>query len=710
MKIKRFLILTPLPLFILFAVSLGIVHSRFEQKPNQFVFGSIGDAENLNPILSTDSASGDVTGFVFNGLLKYSENIELVGELAESYVITQVSHIFPKSAPDAHLRKLQTALDSGALAETKIVKTSPAERGAIRLDMNTAGTAYEKRVLNVIPEAALRPINTSVIQLDTRYMFPDGKPCNAREVIGRLTSSLPTALDVLEYYEENSGTIAVKYLADEGKMREALGQFLSAERPQEEEKSPWRNCFGSIIETRASLFDNAPVLTFHLRKDVRWHDGAPFTAADVKFTYDKIMDEQTQTVRRPMFELVKHLETPDDYTVVVTYKKPFSPCLDTWTMSIIPRHLLDGKDINKADFSRNPIGTGPFIFEQWISDDRIFVRANKKYFEGQPQTERVGWRIIPEPPLLRLEFEVGRIDIYGVQPFEYEGLSKDKRYKTYERLGNGYTYIGWNANRDLFKDKRVRRALTHAINREEIVKYVLYGQGVEATGPFPPQMWYSNPSVKPIPYDPAKARELLAEAGWKDTDGDGVLDKDGKKFEFELLTNNGNPLRADVTVLVQRQLAELGIKATPRLMEWAVFIRDRITPRDFDACVLGWSLSYDPDVYEIWHSSQIPKGFNFVGYNNPDVDRLLEEGRLEYDREKRKNIYFKIHELIAEDQPYTFLYVGKGQSTLRPGEFKVRRPNPDGSYTTEDVRMTEAGLMYYLPYWFRVAAAESLAP
>jgi peptide/nickel transport system substrate-binding protein len=220
-----------------------------------------------------------------------------------------------------------------------------------------------------------------------------------------------------------------------------------------------------------------------------------------------------------------------------------------------------------------------------------------------------------------------------------------------------------------------------------------------ATGPFPSQMWYSNPHVKPIPYDPQKARELLAEAGWKKMNTDGILEREGKPFRFTLITNSGNDTRRDVAVLVQRQLREVGIDVHLEFYEWSVFIKDFIDTRHFDACVLGWSLSVDPDAYEIWHSSQVEKGFNFISYSNPEVDRHLVEGRTEYNQEKRKQIYWRIHELIAEDQPYTFLFVPLSLSALQKRFFLLER-DQTGKEHLREIQMEKAGLLYDITKWY----------
>jgi peptide/nickel transport system substrate-binding protein len=455
---------------------------------------------------------------------------------------------------------------------------------------------------------------------------------------------------------------------------------------------------GELAESWEVKGGPEPEITFHLRKGILWHDQKEFTAHDVKFTYDKIMDEKTNTVRRSSYELVKKAEVPDPYTFKVTYRQPFSPGLETWSMGIIPKHLLETVDINTAPFNRKPVGTGPFQFVEWVSDEKIVVEANPRYFQGRPRLERIIYRIIPEPALNEMEIMTRGVDYSSLFPFEFKRISHVPFLKTYSQPSLGYTYLGYNLKNPLFQDRRVRLAFTHAINREEIVQYVLYGLGTVATGPFPGHLWYANPHVKPIPYDPQKARQLLAEAGWKDTNGDGILDKDGKPFRFKLITNSGNETRRDVGVLVQRQLREIGIDVKFEFYEWSVFLKDFVNARHFDACILGWGLSVDPDAYEIWHSSQIEKGFNFISYRNPEVDRLWEEGRREYDIERRKQVYWRIHELIAEDQPYTFLYVPLGISALQR-KFVLAAKEGPGKETFHEIKMEKAGLMYDLIKW-----------
>lgn len=440
-----------------------------------------------------------------------------------------------------------------------------------------------------------------------------------------------------------------------------------------------------------------PIITFHLRKGVRWQDGAPFTSRDVKFTYEKIMDKKTITVRKPDYEPVEEVEIVDDWTVRVRYKEPFSPGLESWMMGIIPEHLLKEGDINTSPFNRSPVGTGPFKFGEWVSDEKIVLEANPDYFEGRPKLDRIVYRIIPETSLSEMELLSGGVDFMGIYPHQYERMKKHPGFNLYSRPSMGYTYIGYNLENEVFKDKRVRQALTYAINREEIVRYILYNRGWVATGPYPHHLWYYNPDVKKYPYDPGRAKALLAEAGWRDSDGDGYLEKDGKKFKFTLITNSGNDLRRDTGVLVQRQLKEAGIDVRLGYYEWAVFLKNYINPRNFEACILGWSISLDPDAYSIWHSSQIKDGFNFISYQNPEVDKLLVAGRREYDKEKRKAIYYHFQEILAEDQAYTFLYVAEGNPALNKKFMLFEEDH--GKKTWRKIKMEKIGLFYDLILW-----------
>ncbi len=698
MAIKRVLFLLPVAVALLFVAAFLGALPNFDKKVNQLVLSSIGDAEKLNPILSVDSASSDINGFIFNGLVKFNENLEMVADLAERWTVRQVSRIYlrPQAALSAQetARRLNAALEPKTREDLQITEIRPVSEREVEVLLDTAGTAVEEFLVAALPKEVFVPLTRADLDLSSEQKVFKGP----KELSEKVRQELSKAgLSVVETKVKPWGTVSLRTVGEEETVRLALRPILEAGEGEGEEKTPAVHL--SSIESFP--IEHRPVITFSLRPNVRWHDGEPFTSKDVEFTFLKVMDPGTNTVRRPMFELVDRLETPDPHTVRVTYWKPFAPSLESWAIGVIPEHLFRDQDINTSSLNRNPVGTGPFKFKVWEADEVITLVANPDYFEGAPNLRQLSYRIIPEPPLKELEFFIEGVDLDTPQPHQYHRYITDERFKVYERLGNGYTYIGYNLRLPLFQDVRVRQALTHAIDREAIVKFLLFDLGVPSTGPFPPQFWYSPPDVKPLPYDPEKAGRLLDEAGWRDTDGDGLLDKDGEPFRFTLMTNNGNNLRINTAVLVQRQLEEIGIDVKIELFEWSVFIRDKVNPRNFEAVVLGWGLGLDPDVYEIWHSSQTEKGFNFVGYRNPEVDRLIEAGRTTFDREERTPIYWKIHELIHEDQPYTFLYVGKGTPALHEGKFRLKR-STDRQEVVEDITMTENGLLYFFKDWFRV--------
>lgn len=421
------------------------------------------------------------------------------------------------------------------------------------------------------------------------------------------------------------------------------------------------NIVGDLAENWEVL-EGGLTIVFHLRRGVAWHDGKPFTARDVEFTYKKLIDPAVRTPYSGDFERVKSLEIVDDYTVRVTYKEPFAPGLASWGMGILPKHLLEREDLNRAAFGRHPVGTGPYKFRRWRTAELIELVANEDYFEGRPHIDRYIYRIIPDEATIFLELQTEGVDEAGLTPLEFLRQTETKffkeKYNKFRFPSFSYVYMGYSLKDPRFEDIRVRRAINYAVNKDEIVEGVLSGLGRVSTGPFIPESWAYNRSVAASGFDPAKARSLLTEAGWLDSNGDGWLEKDGRIFEFTILTNQGNLERQRCAEIIERRLKDVGIKVRIKVIEWSVFINEFVNKRDFDAVLLGWSLGRDPDCYDIWHSSKTRPGeFNFIGYKNEEVDRLLVEGRRTFDESRRAEIYHKIHGILYEDQPCLFLYV-----------------------------------------------------
>ncbi|WP_237671360.1 peptide-binding protein [Desulfobacca acetoxidans] len=422
-------------------------------------------------------------------------------------------------------------------------------------------------------------------------------------------------------------------------------------------------------------------ITFSLRRGVRWHDGAPFTAQDVLFTYQLMVDPKTPTAYSGDYKQVRRAEAPDDYTFRVTYPRPFAPALGSWGLAILPKHLLSGQDITRSPLSRHPIGTGPYRFKSWKTQDRIVLTSNPDYFAGRPYLNGYISMVKPDQATIFLELKAGNIDRMGLTPLQYLRQTEyprfAKMYNKYKYTAFAYTYLGYNLEDPKFKDRRVRQALTSAINKQEIIDGVLLGLGVPAVGPYKPETWFANPDVPTFPYNPEKAKTLLAEVGWR-LNAHGVQEKDGQPFAFTILTNQGNEVRVRTAEIIQRRLKEVGIQVNIRTVEWAAFLKEFIEKGRFEAVLLGWTTGQDPDVYDIWHSSKSRPGeLNFIHYHNPEVDRLLDQGRHTFDQTKRKACYFRFQEILAEDQPYTFLFVPEALPAISQ-RFRGIKPAPAG--------------------------------
>jgi peptide/nickel transport system substrate-binding protein len=335
-------------------------------------------------------------------------------------------------------------------------------------------------------------------------------------------------------------------------------------------------------------------------------------------------------------------------------------------MGILPKHVfgeMTAEEFNQSDFNRFPIGTGPYKFKEWRTGQKVVLESNPDYFEGRPYIDKYIYQIIPDQSVQLLSLKTHTIDMMSLTADMYVKEANDPEFEQginrFRYPSFNYTYLAYNLNNPLFKNSRwTRQALSYAINRQEIIDGTLQSMGTICTGPFPNRSWAYNPAVKPYDYDPEKARAMLASIGWKDSNGDGYLEKGGKVFEFTILTNQGNKERELAATIIQEQLKKVGIKVNVRILEWSTLIHQYIDKKNFEAILLGWSMTPDPDCFDIWSSEKTKEGeYNFISYKNPQVDILLALGRKTFDREERMKIYHKVHALIAEDQPYAFLYV-----------------------------------------------------
>lgn len=433
------------------------------------------------------------------------------------------------------------------------------------------------------------------------------------------------------------------------------------------------NPVGSLAESW-EISDDGTEFIFHLRNDVKWHDGVPFTADDVVFTYSIPMHEDYSGPRGTTFQVVESVEKLDDYKVKITLTEPYAPFINiTAVFEILPKHLLEDIPVAEMaqynEYNKSPVGTGPFKFGEWREGQYVQVVANDEFFEGRPNIDSITFKIVPDSNALMAQLQTGDVNFAGV-PAEHaqigESLYSQGKINLISGPRNAWEYIGYNLRNPLFEDKKVRQALTHAIDKEAIVEAVLNGQGVVAHGPGSPANWAFTEEVPVFEYNPEKAKQLLESAGWKEGNN-GILEKNGEKFTFTLTTTSANDERQRVATIVQQMWKEVGVDVNIELLEWSAYL-DRTGPPNwkFDAVVAGWTIGSDPDPSYFWHTNQIESGLNYYAYSNPEVDALLDKNTQILDQKERKSIIEQLEKIVTEEQPYTNLYYPNGFTATAP--------------------------------------------
>lgn len=448
-----------------------------------------------------------------------------------------------------------------------------------------------------------------------------------------------------------------------------------------------------------TISDDYKKITFNLKQDIKWADDKPFTCKDVLFTWKKVTDPDTRTPYGSDYQLVSSASCASNHIFIAEYDEPYAPALETWSsLHILPKHLLKDEDINDTYFSLNPTGSNYYALDEWTTGQQVKLKTNPNSVHGRPLLEKKITRIIPDLSSQFMELIAGNIDLMNINPIQYSRVfpsrsELNEKINLYKEMGNGYTYIGFNLKKKPFDDVNIRKAISYAINKEEIINGVLLGLGEEITSPYKPGTYWENKSINKISFDVSKSRELLEKSGYQ-LNSKNIYEKDGKPLSFEILTNQ-NKQREMTAVLIQRRLQDIGIDVSIRVIEWASFVNRFIKTGEFEAVVLGWSLSLDPDQYSIWHSSQDGPGqFNFIGYNNPRVDKLLENGRKELNNEKRKQIYDEFSKIIYDEQPIIYLYAGYGLTAIHKKIKGVKKITPPAGVFHNDYE-------WYIPKKFR---------
>jgi len=406
-------------------------------------------------------------------------------------------------------------------------------------------------------------------------------------------------------------------------------------------------------------FKDDITLIFHLRHNVKWHDGEAFTAKDVIFTYDLIHSPKVITPYTSTFRMVESVKALDDFTVKVVYKKPYFKALETWMMQVVPKHILENEEnIMGSSFNKKPIGTGPYRLTKLEFSKNIELSAFEDYFEHKPLIEKISFHVIADPTTRFLMLKSKQIDIGSLEPMQLERQVDKKFFENYqkiEQISHSYTYLGFNLRNKKFQDKNVREALSLGIDRQELVDILFLGHGQVCTGPFLPGGPAFNAEVKTPTKNLLKAKELLKAAGYDENN----------PFSFEIATSNSSEVRPYAAQIIQHQLAKIGVKVTLRVMEWQAFLNMVVFPREFETVLLGWSLSLSPDPYLVWHSdNDKPGAFNFIGYKNEKVDKLIKQAEGIVDRNKLSHVQREIFKEVVEDNAYLFLFIPNSISVV----------------------------------------------
>jgi ABC-type transport system substrate-binding protein len=616
-----------------------------------YVRAGIGDAKHLNPVVSSNRADSEIYfRNLIEGLLDEDDQRRVIPGLSARHEVTEEAYL--AVLPERQLADGTAATPHALLAAVEALWKSAA----------TIGPLASVQKVELVPPGR-RPMTKTILVKNAKGREDPIEVAMTVEVPERVKLTLSKVEP--ELFRALEPAVGPSYFANypfEPRFKLDKPEHLAALRPDFPELLP--------------IGEHNPILTFHLRPGVRWHDGVPLTAEDVRFTYQAIMDPKNASRLSGSFEPVKTVEVVDELTVRVVYKRLHSPGLFDWISGIVPKHLLDNAALERearrrqlsdaerkqlsvrtSEFNRKPVGTGPFRFVEWLPDQYVHLTRNEGYWGPHAQYRDLYFRVIPDYLTMEVEFNAGALDVYDALPHQAERYRRDPNHRVLPFDEGSYSYIGYNLRRPPFDDVRVRRALGMALDVDSMIKYVLSGEGKRATGPYYSITPYHDPEVKPLPYDPKAAQALLEDAGFR-KNASGLLERDGKPFSFTLVTNNGNPQRKSIMTIAQEAWRKLGIDCKVQAFEWTVFIEQFVHVRNFDAFVLGWTggaISFDK--YTLWHSSQ---GGNYKnnmsGFQNPEVDRLLARIRETYDQQELLQLTRRLHRLIADAQPLTFLY------------------------------------------------------
>jgi peptide/nickel transport system substrate-binding protein len=407
-----------------------------------------------------------------------------------------------------------------------------------------------------------------------------------------------------------------------------------------------------------SFSEDSLQVTFYIHPGVTWHDGAPFTADDVVFAHSVCKAPEINWSAASWLDHITNVEAVDSLTVRYTYDERYMyQVVDANVCYPLPKHILGDvpfAEMGNQPIARAPIGNGPFRFVSWSPGEEVVLEANPDFVLGRPHLNRIAFRVIEDATNLATQIQNGDVDLWPrfTPPSFYPQFKGDPELVVHSYPGRSYTYIAWNTQDPLFQDKRVRQALTLATNRQEIVDALLYGQGQVGSQPLISTIWAHDPSIQPYPFDPDSAKALLEAAGWTDTDGDGIREKNGQRLSFSMKTNTDNRMRVDIVTVLQQQLQAVGAEVRPITLEFNTFI-EQLLAKDFQSAVAGWSVGIKAELEPTFGEGEL---FNFVSADDPELQQLIVQAELTRDMAVAKGLWSQAQRIIVDEAYYTFLF------------------------------------------------------
>jgi peptide/nickel transport system substrate-binding protein len=647
------------------------------------VLNAGSEPNSLNPLIDNDATASQLFGRANDNLvarcfddLKYWEP-----RLARAWEKTMLCRGIAQNKNAKELaKKLNKALDVETRNKLNIVSISAESDEILHIDLVDVSGDYREAVLKILGADAIAEQHWIYVSFENGA-FEDGTPLTAHstaQALEKVVTSTPGFKGRLLPTWEREGSVALQVVGSGELVEKAVKDFIESKQNTGQVVDP-KSASGkreakifTYNVTEKYVFEEKPIFTFHLRKDVKWHDGKPFTGKDVVFSFNAVMNPKVEAPQQRNYlqdcESVK-LVNNDPHIVQYIWKKPYFLAFNfSAGLDILPEHVYaftDPKQFNEGPQNQTIVGSGAYKLERWDRKEQFVFVRNEEYYGPKPHFKKVVYKLVQDRTVAMQLLQTGKLDVQGLVKSQVKAKQEDpeftSKFDINVSVANVYRYIGWNARQPMFASANVRRALTKLVNRERICKDIYRGFALPLHGPAHPDspVYSKELEAKAIPFNIEQAVRELKEEGWADTDGDNVLDKNGQPFKFTLLIVTGSPEYESVANLIKSNFAEAGIVVNISNLEWSVLLQ-KIERHQFDAVILGWQLRLEDDPYPLWHSSQtVEKGSNHCNFVSQEADRLIEEGRRELDEAKRIQKFRRVNELIVQEQPYTFLFVEK---------------------------------------------------